>query len=138
MLMLADYNQEDHGRKIKREKTMRAAEFIRKLADIIDSADQEPGTDEIGRSMGSDGGDAMSSKTMQRMDPAPEPEQDTGDDDKMVPPLQQKHELLKKVAGVDNEYDREAGCGDEEGSNELDRMKKVAGVVMAGDENDVN
>jgi hypothetical protein len=117
---------------------MKMAEILRKLADIVDSADQEPGTDEIGRSIGSDGGNAMDSKTMQRMDPVPEPEQDTGDDDKMSPPLQQKHELLKKVAGVDNEYDRKAGCDDTQGSDDLDRMKKVAGIVMAGDENEVN
>jgi len=117
---------------------MRAAEILRKLADIVDSAEQGPNTDEIGRSLGSDGGDVMANKTMQRMTAVPEPEQDTGDDDKMVPPLQQKHELLKKVAGVDNEYDRaEADCGDEE-PDELDRMKKMAGIVIAGDENDIN
>jgi len=118
---------------------MRAAEILRKLADIVDSADQGPNTDEIGRSLGTDGGDAMSSKTMQRMEPVPEPEQDTGDDDKMIPPLQQKHELLKKVAGVDNEYDRESAvdCDGAE-PDELDRMKKMAGIMIAGDENDVN
>jgi hypothetical protein len=118
---------------------MRAAEILRKLADIVDSAEQGPNTDEIGRSLGSDGGDVMANKTMQRMEPVPEPDQDTGDDDKMVPPLQQKHELLKKVAGVDNEYDREeqGGCGDAE-PDELHRMKKMAGIVIAGDENDIN
>jgi hypothetical protein len=117
---------------------MRAAEILRKLADIVDSADQGPNTDEIGRSLGSDGGDVMANKTMQRMEPVSEPENDTGDNDKMVPPLQQKHELLKKVAGVDNEYDRaEADCGDEE-PDELNRMKKMAGIVIAGDENEIN
>ena len=64
---------------------MRAAEILRKLADIIDSADQKNDKDEIGRSIGSDGGDVMDNSTMQRMDPVPEPEQDTGDDGKMVP-----------------------------------------------------
>jgi hypothetical protein len=117
---------------------MKAAEILRKLADIVDSADHGPNTDEIGRSLGSDGGDVMATKTMQRMDPVPEPDQDTGDDDKMMPPLQQKHELLKKVAGVDNEYDRaETDCGDEE-PDELNRMKKMAGIVIAGDENEIN
>jgi hypothetical protein len=114
---------------------MRAAEILRKLADIVDSADQSS-TDEIAPSLGS--GSVMANKTMQRMTAVPEPENDTGDDDKMVPPLQQKHELLKKVAGVDNEYDRaETDCGNEE-PDELNRMKKMAGIVIAGDENDIN
>jgi hypothetical protein len=117
---------------------MKLSDIMRDIADLIDQKMSQGGTDEIDRSIGSDGGDAMSSKTMQRMEPVPEPEQDTGDDDKMVPPLQQKHELLKKVAGVDNEYDREeGGCGGEE-PDELDRMKKMAGIVIAGDENDIN
>ena len=116
---------------------MKMADILRDLADLIDQRMSQGGTDDIGRSLGSDGGDVMANKTMQRMDPVPEPEQDTGDDDKMMPPLQQKQELLKKVAGVDNEYDREAAdCGD--ASNELDRMKKMAGIVIAGDENDIN
>jgi hypothetical protein len=115
---------------------MKLSDIMRDIADLIDQKMSQGGTDEIGRSIGSDGGDAMSSKTMQRMDPVPEPEQDTGDDDKMVPPLQQKHELLKKVAGVDNEYDREAAdCGE---PDELDRMKKIAGIVISGNENDIN
>ena len=116
---------------------MKLSDIMRDIADLIDQKMSQGGTDDIGRSIGSDGGDAMSSKTMQRMDPVPEPEQDTGDDDKMVPPLQQKHELLKKVAGVDNEYDREAAadCGE---PDEIARMKKMAGIVIAGDENDIN
>ena len=116
---------------------MKMADILRDLADLIDQRMSQGGTDDIGRSLGSDGGDVMANKTMQRMDPVPEPEQDTGDDDKMTPPLQQKQELLKKVAGVDNEYDREAA--DCEGEpDELDRMKKMAGIVIAGDENDIN
>lgn len=114
---------------------MKLSDIMRDIADLIDQKTGQSGTDEIGRSLGSDGGDAMSSKTMQRMTAVPAPEQDTGDNDKMVPPLQQKHELLKKVAGVDNEYDREGG---EQQPDELDRMKKMAGIVIAGDENDIN
>lgn len=115
---------------------MKLSDIMRDIADIIDQKMGQGGTDEIGRSVGSDGGDVMANKTMQRMEPVPEPEQDTGDDDKMFPPLQQKQELLKKVAGVDNEYDREAVCGDQ--PDDLDRMKKMAGIMIAGDENDVN
>ena len=116
---------------------MKMADILRDLADLIDQRMSQGGTDDIGRSLGSDGGDAMDNKTMRRMQPVPEPEQDTGDDDKMVPPLQQKHELLKKVAGVDNEYDREAADCDD-APDEIARMKKMAGIVIAGDENDIN
>ena len=116
---------------------MKMADILRDLADLIDQKMSQGGTDDIGRSLGSDGGDVMANKTMQRMDPVPEPEQDTGDDDKMVPPLQQKHELLKKVAGVDNEYDREAADCDD-APDEIARMKKMAGIVIAGDENEIN
>ena len=116
---------------------MKLSDIIRDIADLIDQKMSQGGTDDIGRSLGSDGGDAMDNKTMRRMQPVPEPEQDTGDDDKMVPPLQQKHELLKKVAGVDNEYDREAAdCGGD--PDELNRMKKIAGIVISGNENDIN
>ena len=116
---------------------MKMTDIIRDIADLIDQKMSQGGTDDIGRSIGSDSGDALDNKTMRRMQSVPEPEQDTGDDDKMVPPLQQKHELLKKVAGVDNEYDREeeAGCGE---ADEIARMKKMAGIVIAGDENDIN
>ena len=44
----------------------------------------------------------------------------------MVPPLQQKLELLKKAAGVDNIYDDEAGEADP-----LNQMKKMAGIQVA-------
>ena len=116
---------------------MKLSDIIRDIADLIDQKMSQGGTDDIGRSLGSDGGDAMDNKTMRRMQPVPEPEQDTGDDDKMVPPLQQKHELLKKVAGVDNEYDREAADCDD-APDEIARMKKMAGIVIAGDENEIN
>ena len=109
---------------------MRAAEILRKLADIVDSAEQQPATDELGRSPGSDGGDVMSNTTMQRMDPVPEPENDTGDDDKMVPPLQAKIEILKKSEGLPNVYD---SCDAQE-EDELSALKKRAGLTTAQQE----
>lgn len=110
---------------------MRAAEILRKLADVVDAAEQGGEVDQLGRSSGTEGGDAMSSKTMQRMDPVPNempgereeqaPEPELG---KMVPPLQQELELDKKEAGVDNEFDR-----NEEGSDdELASIKRFAGL----------
>ena len=103
---------------------MRAAEILRKLADVID----------------------------QKSAPAPEQhsqEPVTGDSDLIpepygtfLPPLQGKFELLKKAVGVDNIYDENVGdvAEDPEASNHkvtpmspeeseaLARMKKAAGV----------
>ena len=105
---------------------MKAAEILRKLADVID----------------------------QKSQPAPEQEQDNqhpmahGDDlipepyGTFLPPLQGKFELLKKAVGVDNIYDENVGhvADDPEASNHkvtpmspeesqaLARMKKAAGV----------
>ena len=103
---------------------MRAAEILRKLADVID----------------------------QKSAPAPEqhsPEPVAGDSDLIpepygtfLPPLQGKFELLKKAVGVDNIYDENVGdvAEDPEASNHkvtpmspeeseaLARMKKAAGV----------
>ena len=40
----------------------------------------------------------------------------------MVPPLQQKIEILKKSQGIDNVYDEQA--------DELDQVKKNAGLAI--------
>lgn len=69
------------------------------------------------------------------LQPVTAPEVDLQDEPVMVPPLQQKHELLKKVAGVDNAYDRRQ---DTDQAGDLNRMRKMAGMVIAGDENKIN
>ena len=97
------------------------SDILRDLAELLD---QHEGT----------GADMSQNSTHQRMSPAQVAEPELSDSPLMVPPLQQKHELLKKVAGVDNTY----GGDEQQGNNELDRMKKMAGIVIAGDENDVN
>jgi hypothetical protein len=58
----------------------------------------------------------------------------------MVPPLQQKIELLKKSVEVDNEFsngfdqiDQEQGKSKEQ-PDDLDRMKKMAGINLVMDE----
>lgn len=65
--------------------------------------------------------------------------EDNGDDGvdhhPMVPPLQQKLELLKKAAGVPNVYD-------DKGSDELDDIKKLTGIDAviqheASEDNDI-
>jgi len=101
---------------------MRLADIMRDIADLID---QKQGQ----------GADLSQNSTQQRMTPAEVDEPELVDEPLMVPPLQQKHELLKKVAGVDNTYgnDDQPQQGDD-----LNRMRKMAGIVIAGDENDVN
>jgi hypothetical protein len=97
---------------------------------VVDAAESGGEVDQLGRSAGSEGGDAMDNKTMDRMEPvdnempgerdeqAPEPELD-----KMVPPLQQELELEKKEAGVDNEFDDNGSQEDE-----LVSIKRIAGL----------
>lgn len=53
----------------------------------------------------------------------------------MIPPLQQKLEILKKSAGMDNAFD-------DHGGDELDDIKKLTGVKaviqhVAGEDNDI-
>jgi hypothetical protein len=47
------------------------------------------------------------------------------DDVVMVPPLQQKIELLKKATGVDNLYDREEDYKSETGSDQDDELSRI-------------
>ena len=73
---------------------MKAAEILRKLADLVDTIES----------------DGASEKT-------------TSDElGTMVPPLQQKIEILKKSQGIDNIYDQQA--------DELDQVKKNAGLAV--------
>jgi hypothetical protein len=69
---------------------------------------------------------------------APQPSE--ADKTLMVPPLQQKIELLKKSVEVDNEFsngfdqiDQEQGKSKEQ-PDDLDRMKKMAGINLVRDE----
>ena len=101
---------------------MKMSDILRDLAELLD---QHQGQ----------GADMSQNMTQQRMKPIQAPEPELSDEPLMVPPLQQKHELLKKVAGVDNTY----GNNEEpEQGDELGRMRKMAGIVVAGDENDIN
>jgi hypothetical protein len=101
---------------------MKMSDILRDLAELLD---QHQGQ----------GADMSQNMTQQRMKPIQAPEPELSDEPLMVPPLQQKHELLKKVAGVDNTY----GNGEEpEQGDDLSRMRKMAGIVVAGDENDIN
>jgi hypothetical protein len=73
---------------------MKTSEILRKLADLVDTVE-------------SDGS----------------PQANTTDElGTMVPPLQQKIEILKKSQGIDNVYDQQA--------DELDQVKKNAGLAV--------
>jgi hypothetical protein len=103
---------------------MKAAEILRKLADMIDNQ-SEPVTG---------------------LEPVDVDHTDNTEAPTMVPPLQAKLELLKKSVGVDNVYDREdcdCGCDPCEcGPDELDTIKKHAGIPVivqheAAEDNDI-
>ena len=110
---------------------MRAAEIMRKFAELIDTAQSEKGH-------------------LTRVDsdmPGEHEPSENDPDPVMVPPLQQHLELLKRSAGVENFYDDEeeyeedegdCGCGcngagtcetgEEEPEDELDQIKRIAGI----------
>ena len=99
---------------------MKLSDIMRDIADLIDQQ----------------GDNQQGGATNNHLKPVQAPEPELSDEPLMVPPLQQKHELLKKVAGVSNAYDQEAGSDQQ--PDDLDRMKKMAGIVIAGQENDIN
>ena len=99
---------------------MKLSDIMRDIADLLDQQGDDP----------------QGGATNTHLKPVQAPEPEMADEPLMVPPLQQKHELLKKVAGVDNAYDQEAGSDQQ--PDDLDRMKKMAGIVIAGEENDIN
>ena len=84
---------------------MRAAEFLRKLADALAVIEN-------------DGEPELSAET-----------------DVMVPPLQQKMELLKRAVDIDNVFDGtsvdKTTNGQEDYKSEIDTIKKNAGVPVA-------
>lgn len=108
---------------------MRVSEFLRGLADMV--AKQEAGT--APQDVQHQDNDAGMQKVA--VDNVDHTESNT-----MVPPLQQKMELLKKAAGVDSIYDKE--CADGE-VDPLEQLKKQAGIAnpvtvfTAGEDNDV-
>lgn len=103
---------------------MKAAEILRKLADVIDqNSDQEP-----------------QPTTVSELIPVDVDNSDNTETTTMVPPLQAKLELLKKATGVENHYDNaECDCDDE--PDELAVMKQRAGIspaiVIASEDNDI-
>lgn len=109
---------------------MRASEILRGLADLIDNAE----------------GGQMSAAPVQapvaqvqavELVPVDVSNQDDAEKTTMVPPLQQKIELLKKSLDVDNEFDQGFDQVDQQQAAEtqqehepadLDRMREMAGI----------
>lgn len=97
---------------------MKMTDVLRSIADMLDQ--------KIGQKPGS-------------LSPVKTAEPDLEDNPVMVPPLQAKLEILKKSEGLPNVYDDDAG--EDEGSDELEVIKKNAGLSAAqheaSEDNDV-
>ncbi len=93
---------------------MKAAEILRKLADLIDHSadDQDRPTNSVPHA---------------ELEPVDVDNTDNTEPTTMVPPLQQKIELLKKATGVESHYDDQEDCGCNE-PDELDIIKQHAGL----------
>ena len=91
---------------------MKAAEILRKLADLIDGQSQEADSTQV---VG--------------LAPVEVDNTDNTETTTMVPPLQAKLELLKKATGVENHYDEETPCDSAEDA-ELALMKQRAGIPV--------
>jgi hypothetical protein len=107
---------------------MKAAEILRKLADMIDTH--------------SDGEDTRPANSVPHAELASVEvdHTDNTETSTFVAPLQAKLELLKKSLGMDNAYDTEdsgcetcgaAPCGCEANSSELELIKQRAGIPVA-------
>ena len=105
---------------------MKMADILRKLADVIDSADDTDTTasdyDNNGQLDPHERDHAEEKPLLKSLDT------DGAEDDTFIPPLQAKLELMKKSEGMPNAYDDDA---------QLNAIKKNAGVMkqeMADDE----
>lgn len=117
---------------------MKASEILRKLADMIDSHSTE-----------SDQERPVNSVPHAELEPVAVDNSEGGEKSVMVPPLQQKLEILKKSAGIDSHYDHyddegnpaDCECDYENPDSELELIKQRAGVspsvIVASEDNDV-
>lgn len=94
---------------------MKAAEILRKLADLIDQHSSE-------------GDRPTNSVPHAELEPVAADNTDHTEQSTFVAPLQAKLELLKKATGVESHYDQEP-CDSPEDA-ELDLIKQRAGVPV--------
>ena len=121
---------------------MKVGEILRKVADRIDAVQAKQSAEELiqqsekmaaqANSLAQQAADQAMSQTV---DQAPDPEEVEADNtdctntDSMVSPLQQKHELLKKATGVENNVDEFSEEDPEDVEvDEIEIMKKMAGI----------
>ena len=98
---------------------MKVADLLRKLADVIAAAEGDEPSE-------------ITQSNSAELTPADADHTDHSDGNVMVPPLQQKLELLKKANGVESVY------GDDGEGDELSDIKKNAGIVFTtGEDNDI-
>lgn len=97
---------------------MKAAEILRKLADVID---QNSGEDR-----------PVNSVPHAELAPVEVDHTDNTETSVQIPPLQAKIELMKKSMGMDNAYDgeEECGCGGDVVDDEVAQMKRHAGIPV--------
>jgi hypothetical protein len=107
---------------------MKMADILHSIADMLDQQ-------ESGSNMGRQASDFQHNvdASAEKADCRSEPELDLNPI--MIPPLQQKLEILKKSAGMDNAFDCDT-------SDELDDIKKLTGIKavvqhVAGEDNDI-
>ena len=105
---------------------MKMADILHSIADMLD---KHEGGDISGDNMGKEASDFQHDVH----DGAESGNKEVELTGVMIPPLQQKLEILKKTAGMDNAMD---------GSDELDDIKKLTGVKaviqhVAGEDNDI-
>jgi hypothetical protein len=108
---------------------MNIAEILRKLADVVDGQTTGGSATAITNRPGADS------------EPVAAPEPEGGEDHAvinvkpMVPPLQQKLELMKRMAGVEGEEDTCPHCHanpcecEHESENEMAILKRNAGIT---------
>jgi len=111
---------------------MNIAEILRKLADVVDGQETGASSTQITNRPGADS------------EPMAAPEPEGGEDHavinvkSMTPPLQQKLDLMKKMAGVDIDAEGEEACSEcgcapcecEDGhEDEMSILKRNAGIA---------
>ena len=93
---------------------MKMADVLHSIADMLD---KDEGGDISGDNMGKQASD-FQHDVHDGAESGDQHEELTG---VLIPPLQQKLEILKKTAGMDNAFDNH-------GSDELDDIKKLTGI----------
>lgn len=97
---------------------MKAAEILRKLADVIDqNSGEDRDTDLVPHA---------------ELAPVEVDNTDNTETSVQIPPLQAKIELMKKSMGMDNAYDgeEECGCDGDVVDDEVAQMKRHAGIPV--------